>query len=232
MDDEQIIELERLQAAVLLSRGSFHQFGNHLTLIQGYTGLLKMSLEPGSEDAESVQRIDEAARQAASLLDETQRFVRGKRTAFEPFDVAGAIADTSRLVEATFPRLEVPFRVPEGPVHVRGSKRWFHDALMHLVLNAQDAMEGRGKIRITAELEEGPGVLVVVRDSGPGIPEKMRKKVLEPGYTSGTIDPYYRTGLGLSAVRAIVRGMEGSLDLAGHGEEGLSVKMRFPVVIP
>jgi signal transduction histidine kinase len=227
MDDERLIEIERLHAAVHLARGCFHQFGNMLTLIGGYGSLVKDSLEPGSEDAELMGRIGQAVKQASLLLDDTHRFVRGKPVAEERMDVCSVAREVSDLVESTYPRIKVPTRTPEGPVHVTGSPRRLFDALMHVVLNALEAQDGKGEIHL--EVESGDGrVTLAVTDEGPGIAADEIAKALEPGFTTRDGGDLFSTGLGLPAARAIARQMKGALELEPGDGGGLRVCLRLP----
>lgn len=227
MDDERTIELERLHAAVTLSRGCFHQFGNMLTLIQGYGSLVKESLPAGSEDAELMARIDEAVKQASVLLDDTHRFVRGRPVDEERVDVGRVARGVSELVEGTYPRIKVPAATPDDPVHVQASPRRLFDAIMHLVLNAHEAQDAKGEIRLQVEREDGH-VLVACSDSGPGMSEEELDRALEPGYTTRGGDGRFSTGLGLPAARAIAGQMGGSLELEPVPGGGLRACLRLP----
>jgi signal transduction histidine kinase len=235
MDDERIIGIARLESAVLLARGTFHQFGNHLTLVTGYASLVRSSLEPGSENESLLAKIEHAARQASSLLDETHRFVRGKPVPGEPFDCTRVVSEVSALVEATFPRLRLPTSLPGGQVRIHGSPRLLADALVHLLLNSSEALDGKGEIRMSVETMRTGGAaiaLVSVADDGPGIAPERLGEALEPG-TSGWQDrTTFRTGLGLPAARAIARMMGGALELESPPAGGLTACMRLPVLPP
>jgi signal transduction histidine kinase len=228
MDDERIIEIERLNAAVQLARGCFHQFGNMLTLIGGYGSLVKDSLDPGSEEAELLERIQAASREASALLDDTHRFVRGKPAAAERVDACRVAREVSALMEATFPRITVTARTPGEPVPVMASPRRLFDALMHLVLNAFQALDGTGTIRIEVAAE-GESAVLSVSDDGPGIPEKDLERVLEPGTTGRGGDDTFSTGLGLPAARAIARQVDGTLGLECPSGGGLRADLRLPL---
>jgi len=228
MDDERIIEIERLNAAVHLARGCFHQFGNMLTLIGGYGSLVKDSLDPESEEAELMERIQAASREASALLDDTHRFVRGKPAATERVDACGVAREVSALMEATFPRITVPARTPGAPVQVMASPRRLFDALMHLVLNSFQALEGKGEIRIEVATE-GERVVLSVSDDGPGIPERDLERVLELGVTGHEDAGEFSTGLGLTAARAIAHQMDGTLVLACPDGGGLRADLGLPL---
>jgi signal transduction histidine kinase len=227
MDDERIIEIERMHSAVLLARGTFHQFGNLLTLVGGYASLVRSNMLAGSEDEELMIRIDEAVKQASSLLDDTHRFIRGKPVEAEALDVRRTIADVAELLGRTFPRLEVRTSLPAEKTLIQASARRLFDALMHLCLNAFEAMDRNGAIHIEAATE-GPTVLITVSDEGPGIPEEA----MEAGFTTGSPDGLFKTGLGLPAVRAFAGSIDGTVELGSGPEGGGLVKIALPALNP
>jgi len=227
MDKERIIEIERLQSALLVSRGTFHQFGNHLTLINGYTGLIKMSLAPGSEEYDLVDRVDGAVKQASTLLDATHAFVRGKPTSPSRIDCAKVVSEVCHLVDDTFPMLEMQVDLPGDPVWVTADSRRLQDAVVHLVLNAFEAMGQRGEITVAVRRIEGE-VQIGIADGGPGMESSDIEKSREEWFTTGRKDGLFATGLGLPASRAIVEEMGGRLVLESTSGEGLEARLVLP----
>lgn len=227
MDDERIIELERLHSATVLARGVFHQFGNMLTLISGYASLARMSLAPGSEEEQQLERIENAVKQTSSLLDDTHRFIRGKPVPAGTVDCVKTAREASRLLEAVFPRLEVETRFPRGDASVTGSPRDLNDALIHLAINSYESMDRQGKVLIEVRTDDH-AIALLVSDRGPGIPPELLDRVLEPGFSGRTDGELFTTGLGLSAARAITERMGGTMSLESRPGGGLTVSMSFP----
>jgi two-component system NtrC family sensor kinase len=95
---------------------------------------------------------------------------------------------------------------------------------LSILINAADAVQGGGRIRVTSRAEKD--VQVVVADTGSGIPEENLKKVFEPFFT--TKEPGQGTGLGLSLSYGIVKQMGGSIDLKSKVGEGTEVTIAFP----
>jgi two-component system NtrC family sensor kinase len=101
-----------------------------------------------------------------------------------------------------------------------------NQAVMNLVANALDAIEGPGTIRIFAG-GEGRHYVILVEDSGPGIPVASRLRVLEPFFT--TKDVGSGTGLGLSITDSIVKKHGGTLELSEAPGGGAAVRIRLPM---
>ncbi|MEY4609189.1 MAG: hypothetical protein RL625_1406, partial [Gemmatimonadota bacterium] len=104
--------------------------------------------------------------------------------------------------------------------------------LMALLLNAMDAMDGTGVVRVVTRV--GPstaeGAIVEVTDAGAGIPSRERDRIFEPFYT--TKAPGSGTGLGLSIAYAIIQEHGGRIEVDSVVGEGSTFRIILPVVVP
>jgi two-component system, NtrC family, sensor kinase len=101
-----------------------------------------------------------------------------------------------------------------------------NQALMNLVANAIDAIAGEGRIAIETTLADG-SYTISVSDTGSGIPEALRERVLEPFFTTKPVGQ--GTGLGLSITHSIVQKHGGTLELAPGRERGTVASIRIPL---
>jgi two-component system NtrC family sensor kinase len=101
-----------------------------------------------------------------------------------------------------------------------------NQAIMNLVSNAIDAIEGEGNISI-ATGADAESYLIAVTDTGRGIPESLRQKVLEPFFTTKPVGQ--GTGLGLSITYSIAQRHRGSLQLTAAEGGGTVATFRFPL---
>jgi signal transduction histidine kinase len=102
----------------------------------------------------------------------------------------------------------------------------------NLLINAYEAMEGRGHVSVTAQpvraLDGSDGrdaVLVEVSDDGPGIPPDVAEKVFDPFFTTKP----QGSGLGLAIVRKIVDAHDGQLDLRTKPGRGTTIRVTLPI---
>ena len=102
-----------------------------------------------------------------------------------------------------------------------------NQAVMNLVANAIDALDGEGTVSITTGIGPGGAYEMAVSDTGPGIPEHLRQRVLEPFFT--TKDVGQGTGLGLSITDSIVKKHGGSLELRDAPGGGALAIIRIPI---
>ena len=101
-----------------------------------------------------------------------------------------------------------------------------NQAIMNLVSNAIDAMDGAGTLRINTGLS-GAEYAISVADTGPGIPAELRERVLEPFFTTKAVGQ--GTGLGLSITYSIVRKHGGVLELLDAEGGGTCAVIRIPL---
>lgn len=100
-----------------------------------------------------------------------------------------------------------------------------NQALVNLLTNAIDAIDGPGTIRI-ATAKEGDAFTISITDSGCGIPEAVRERVFEPFFTTKPLGQ--GTGLGLSITYSIIKKHGGSLDSTSDGIDGTTAVVRLP----
>ena len=101
-----------------------------------------------------------------------------------------------------------------------------NQAIMNLVSNAIDAMDGNGAVCITTGAS-GEDYCISVADTGPGIPRELRDRVVEPFFTTKPVGQ--GTGLGLSITDSIVRKHGGVLELLDSESGGTRAVIRFPL---
>jgi two-component system, NtrC family, sensor kinase len=104
-----------------------------------------------------------------------------------------------------------------------------NQAIMNLLTNAIDAIDGSGAIRITTGAIDS-WFVIVVRDTGHGIPADLRPRVIEPFFTTKPVGQ--GTGLGLSITHSIVEKHRGTLELAPAEGGGTVATIRFPLIVP
>jgi CheY-like chemotaxis protein len=127
---------------------------------------------------------------------------------------------------------------------VRLDRASLEGAILNLVINARDAMEGNGSLTIETgdvtiadeggdgldeHLSPGRYVTLAVTDTGPGVPPEMREKIFEPFYTTKPIGQ--GTGLGLPSVLGFVRQSGGAMRLYSEAGRGATFKLYFPAAV-
>ncbi len=236
---------QRPQAAGQLIGGVAHDVNNRLATVLGCLELLERSLAAGApaaadEAARRQRLIDrgmEAVQRAAQLTARLLAFSRrqhGTQQATHPHRVIG---DMAALAEATVGRgVSVQTDMVVDPWPVAADTAELETAILHLCLNARDAMPAGGVLLIATGHEtvglatpDGPApgdyLRLTVRDSGGGIAPDVLARATEPFFsTKGT----GAAGLGLTHVQTFVRRCGGAMRIASVPDQGTAVTLLLP----
>jgi two-component system NtrC family sensor kinase len=188
---------DRLEMIGSAAAGIAHDMNNQLHLIVNYLALHDI---PAAQHA-----TERCSALTASLL----AYCKGNPVEMSSINPAAFLRNfvtQLRLPEGIDLRLNVPTLLPA----IRADALALHRALTNLILNACDAMDGRGTLRITASPRA-----IEVSDSGPGIPAALAKRIFDPFFTTKGAQGM---GLGLSIVRDLMRQQGGSV--SAHSEPG------------
>ena len=236
---EQLEERERLRdrlAAVgEMAAAIAHEVKNPLAGIEVMAGLLRRKI-PESPDAQAVLTdIISEAKMANAIVQEVLEFVRPMRLQVERTGVAEAVRAAVHLAETKARRgqISVEIKVPEGLPEIQGDQHQLAQLFTNLLMNAYEAMNGAGRVTITADavriddgLDGRDAVLVEFADEGPGMPPEIAEHVFDPFFTTKP----QGSGLGLAIVRKIVDAHDGSIDLRTSPGQGTMIRVTLPVV--
>jgi PAS domain S-box-containing protein len=148
----------------------------------------------------------------------------------ERFEINEAIKEVIVMVRNAIDsnRVSVRTQLMEGMIPVRGDRVQLQQVALNLILNAVEAMssvaEGARELSITTEQSQASGILVAVRDSGPGIDPQHLETVFEPFYTTKTSG----VGMGLSICRSIIGAHGGRLWVDASEPRGAVFQFTLP----
>ncbi|MCC6673015.1 MAG: PAS domain S-box protein [Planctomycetes bacterium] len=243
--EEAMLRAARLDTAATMAGGIAHDFNNLMVGVLGNAELLLMEQRPGSEAAQLLHAIAQAARRAGDLAQHLLRFARGGE--FEPRTVQlnDLVADTLRLEKNLTPariRLEADLD-PELPP-IAADPGQLQQVVLNLITNAVEAIPDQGGIRVEtrvvgfateqrlegapesfARLPAGEYVRLRVRDDGSGMAEGVRQRLFEPFFsTKGK-----GRGLGLAALLGIVVRHRGGVAVHSDPNRGTGFEVFLPV---
>ena len=240
--EQQLLQVQKMEAVGRLAGGVAHDFNNLLTAIRGNAELLLADIPPDSQSREDVEEIRRAADRAAALTRQLLAFSR--RQVLQPrlLDLNGSVTEMQRMLRRLLGEdVELATRLDPHLRRVRADPAQVEQVILNLVVNARDAMPEGGVVMLcTSNMELGeelrrkfayvvPGqyVLLEVGDTGHGMDPATLEMAFEPFFTTKPTGK--GTGLGLSMVYGIVKQSGGYVWIDSEPERGTRVRVYLPV---
>ncbi len=231
---KQLVQAERLSALGEMAAGVAHDFNNLLAVVVGRAEIL---LAKGQDPnvARDIEIIRTAAWDGAHTVRRIQEFTRTRQT--RPagrVDIPQLLRDVVELTrarwkdEAQSRGLAYDVVVEGGPVPpVAGISAELREVFMNLLINGLDAMPGGGQFvfRVSSDAES---VIVAAEDTGCGMSDETRRRVLEPFFTTKGARG---TGLGLAVSWGIVKRHGGTIEIERTLGMGSVFMIRLPISV-
>ncbi|MBL9019373.1 MAG: HAMP domain-containing protein [Myxococcales bacterium] len=224
LSDEQaaLVKSQKLASIGQVAAGVAHEINNPLSVILGYTKLLR---KEGSAHAEELQIIEDEARLCQRIVSELLELARPQRLETSAVDLAEIAREAiERLTDAGALR-DRSVQLLDGPaVVVSADAGKLRQVIANVVVNAAEATPPSGTITIDAKTR-GDEATLTVADDGPGIPPEVQNTLFEPFVTTKPKG----TGLGLAIAQAIVDAHGGRISVESSPDAGTRVSLRLPV---
>ncbi len=239
--EAQFVQSQKMQAVGQLAGGIAHDFNNLLTAIIGFCDLLLLRHKPGDPSFGDLMQVKQNSNRAANLVRQLLAFSRQQTLRQRVHDITDILTELSHLLRRLLGaniELEMVHGSDLGLVKVDEGQ--MEQVLINLAVNARDAMDGGGSLKITTEnftnkrakkvMEEkmpvGHWILIKVIDTGSGISPENMSRILEPFFTTKGVGE--GTGLGLATVYGIVRQSGGFLDIDSTVGKGTTFSIYLP----
>jgi two-component system cell cycle sensor histidine kinase/response regulator CckA len=239
--EAQLRQAQKMEAVGRLATGIAHDFNNLITVLLGYSEELAEHVAPDSPMRKPVEEVRRATERASGLTQQLLAFSRRQASVPQAIDLNATIGNMQELLRRLL-GAEVTLEVRLAPTLslVRADPVQIGQVIMNLAVNARDAMPGGSTLRIETavvtlgsehlDIIPGPHVMLLVRDTGVGIPPEVQRKLFDPFFT--TKEAGQGTGLGLSMVQAIVRQAGGHISLETEVGRGTTFRVYFPETTP
>jgi two-component system, NtrC family, sensor kinase len=219
---EQLQRADRLASLGRLAAGLAHEIGNPLGAMLGYVEILR---RPGQGDdpglaQDVLDRLYREIERIHRIMQDLLAYSRPPPERVLPVDVGEVVQAALELMrpQPRFREVTLLSEIPGDLPLVTASPGRLTQVLVNLLLNAADAVGGRGEVRVRAH-RDAQSVLVEIEDSGPGVPAADRERIFDPFFT--TKAPGQGTGLGLSTSLGLCETFGATLTLRntppGHG---------------
>jgi signal transduction histidine kinase len=194
-----------------------HEIRNPLGIIKTSTDLVRSRSHLAPSEAKMMDYISEEVKRIDRLIHDFLDFARAAPPRLEPLDLHAVVTRAKAIMQPEFDRLAISCVIEEHTAQpmVLADPDHLYQAVLNLLLNAIDAVEGGGVITIRLA-HDADGVRLTVLDSGPGLPDAILGRVFDPFFTTKSKG----SGLGLAKVQSIMESHGGQVryrKLAGYG---------------
>jgi PAS domain S-box-containing protein len=228
-----LVQSEKLAALGEFVAGIAHELNNPLQGVLGHLELMRATGVFPKELRRDMQRIYREADRAAKIVRNLLVFAGSRRLVRRRTSVNATLSRVLALRAPAFrgAGIEVVRRHDEGLPRVKGDPLLLHQALLNIMIKAEQAIGasgGRIETRTGLIQHKGqPHIVVEIRDTGPGIPPTVLPRVFEPFYTTKEVGK--GTGLGLAIAYGIIQEHGGQIVASNHPEGGAIFTVQLPV---
>jgi PAS domain S-box-containing protein len=221
--EEEARKAEKTSAVLQIAGGLAHDLNNLLMVIKGHLELLELKLKDAldHDKAKHVKKVKEAFDKVSQRV--LELFILSGRDLrkFEEIKLDKFIPEwVSFYLQGS--EVKAEFSVEEG-LKLLMDHAHLLSILQNLVLNAKDAMGGKGVLKVSAFAEDD-NVVLKFEDNGPGIPAELLSKIFDPGFTTKP----HGTGLGLTVVKRVVDLYGGQISIDSQVGKGTTFTIKLP----
>ncbi|HSE31626.1 MAG TPA: PAS domain S-box protein, partial [Pyrinomonadaceae bacterium] len=239
--EQKRLEAEVQRAAQLsfvgeLAAGLAHEIKNPLAGIQGVVDILIRRRERTDPEREAL----EGMRQEVTRIDSTVRALleraRPRLVSVKSMSLSEVVRSAVNVARGQLSqsnarggRVSINYEPPDDPIIVNIDASQIEDAVLNLIINAIDAIEGNGEVKIRVSIDQDTAdredAVIEVSDNGRGIGEEDQVRIFNPFFTTRREG----TGLGLPAVRRIARAHGGTVQVKSKLGRGSTFAIRLPL---
>jgi len=224
--EKKVERSERLASLGRMAAGIAHEIRNPLSSIKGFAQYFRNKFPEDSEDrnyaAVMVKEVDRLNRVIQDLLN----FAKPQEPNIQPVAVQPLIHHALKLVESEIQdkKIQVIKDFPEQPVFtISADSDMLTQVLLNLFINAIEAMEPEGRLRIGIR-EDSRHLVIEIEDNGGGIPREHLPRIFDPFFTSKKSG----TGLGLAIVYRIMESLHADIEVKSEVGKGTLFTLMFP----
>jgi len=231
---------EKLASVGLLAAGIAHELNNPLTGVLTFSHLVRKQLPDDSPEAEDLDLVIQETKRCAAIIRRLLDFAREKTPEKKYSDINRLIEDTTQLIgqSAQVAHIEISMEMDEDLPAVWIDEDLVRQVIMNMLVNAQHAIEGEGRITTRTRLiqdfqgaapgnEPGPMLEITITDTGCGISEENLQRIFDPFFTTKGVGK--GTGLGLSVSHGTIEAHGGQIEVESEVGVGTEFRIYLPL---
>ncbi|MBU0944323.1 MAG: PAS domain S-box protein [Proteobacteria bacterium] len=212
----QLASSEKMASIGQMAAGVAHEINTPLGVILGYSQLLMDDFPPDTEEGQNLQVIERQTKTCRKIVADLLKFSRQAESAKEDISLNEVMIDVLAVSEhsLSMDHIRVHQDLAADLQSIVGDAGKLRQVFINLINNAHHAMEeqGGGELFIsTHNQQDSKKIMATVRDTGHGIPDKVRPNIFDPFFTTKTVGK--GTGLGLSVSYGIIQEHGGRIEV-------------------
>jgi len=240
--EDQLHQLQKMEAIGTLAGGIAHDFNNILSAIIGYTELAVFDVQGNKDTLHKLGQVLAAAERAREMVKQILAFSRKGEKVQKPILLGEIVKEAIKLLRSTLPTtIDIRSTIGEQLHPVMANPTQLHQVIMNICTNAAYAMrETGGFLQIelrevdlgadaidNREIDPGHYQQMTFSDNGCGMSPEVKARIFEPYFT--TKPQGEGTGMGLAVVHGIVKNHGGTITVQSEPGKGASFDMFFPI---
>ena len=224
---KKVVEMEKMAALGEMAAFVSHQLRNPIVAIGGFTKQILSSPCQPERCRRNLNIIQEQVKHLEDIIYKLSHFLKITIRELQPVDARPILLN---LVERPDIKLKaakktISLKIDENLPLIQCDPVYFEEAVVNLLDNALDVTPEGGKVYLRARPYNDKYVMIIIKDSGPGLDEKSRDKLFSPFYTTKENG----TGLGLLFVKRIIDTCNGKLEVQSKPGRGTMFKLYFKI---
>ncbi len=225
VSEEEHLLRKRTESVGMLAGGIAHDFNNMLTGILGYAALMRKLLSD-AKLSRYAEAIEHSAQRASKLTKHLLNFSRRQKRSTGLVDINALLDDVLFLLKQSFFNVRIERDFDAALPNIKGDEAELQNVFLNLFINARDAMDGEGLLRIATSRQDKGYVCIEIQDTGKGIDEALQHKIFEPYFS--TKESISNLGMGLYLVDKVVKEHGGFIEIVSETEKGTIFYLYLP----
>ncbi len=225
--ENQLLRSERLAGVGELAAGVAHEIRNPVAIINSTAQFCRNKYKKNDTELNELMEIfTETAEKIDKTVKNLLEFAKPQKIEMKKSDILEVLKKVCGLIEGkcSEQNVEAIYTFPDSLPYIFLDEDQLSGAFLNLMLNALDAMQNGGQIKVQAESNKEE-IKITISDTGTGISQENLSKIFNPFFTTKNSG----TGLGLSLVHQIIGFHKGKINISSKIGEGTEVTLKFPV---
>lgn len=200
-----------------------HEVKNPLAGISGALQIILRRIGPEAAEAQVIRDILDRIASLNSSVQDLLLYARPRVLNRRVVELHDLLRDSARLVKADEETAEIEVEIAGEPIQRSVDPEMMREVLLNLLINAAQAMSGKGKIKVRTEKIGAGGCRLSITDEGPGMPAEIRARAFDPFFTTKARG----TGLGLALAKRVIEQHGGEIAVECPPGGGTSVVLTW-----